>query len=285
MRFDTPWTTAAPLAARHRRIKTAYGEREVVAPVAWPAARVEAWLDWADALPDDYPLGDLPLTLRADVEVDPLLAGGPARHARRLAAWGLRLGHVQDAGEAEALAEALFALHARGLAAPGRSLAFGARLHPLLADPARAPAARPLHVEQPDAWAAPPEGLLAHRLAAVSDAVRRCHGDGDACADPAANQALGRASWASREAGATDGEIAGAIALGRAGEEAAASPAARILLADRRATLACAPGARRAALAAWSGADLTLAFAEADAPALERAAAGPRAALDAAAFA
>ena len=99
MRFQTPWSTAAaPLAVGPRRIETAQGEWEAVAPVAWPAARVEAWLDWADALPEDYPLGDLPPTLGPEAPTDPLLYGGPARHARRLAVWGLRLGHFQDGG-------------------------------------------------------------------------------------------------------------------------------------------------------------------------------------------
>ncbi len=280
MRFETPWpTVAARLAVGPRRIETSRGEREAVAPAAWPAARVEAWLDWADALPDDYPLGDLPPALAPHATSDPLLAGGPARHARRLGAWGLRLGHFQDSAEAEAFVDALFGLFARGLAAPGTGLTFGARLHPLLADPARGPAARPLHVEMPEAWGSPADGLLPRRLAAVSDAVRRCQGDADACADPAANQALARAAWGAREAGAADEEIADAIARGRAGEDTAA-PSAPILLADRAAALARAPGPRRAAIAAWSGADVTLAFAESDALALEQAAAGPRAALD-----
>ncbi|HLZ85080.1 MAG TPA: ribonucleotide reductase [Caulobacteraceae bacterium] len=282
MRFDTPWTIAAPLTVQTRRLDAAYGEREVVAPAAWPTARVEAWVDWADALPHDYPAGEFPPALGPDAMLDPLLAGGPARHAGRLAAWGLRLGHFVDGGEAEAFAEALFTLYARGFAAPGPSLGFGARLHPLLADPARAPAAGLRHVDAAEAWAPPDDGPFARRLAAVSDTVRRCHGDEDACADPAANQALARAAWAAREVGATDGDIADAIALGRVGEDAAATPSAPILLADRAALLAGAPGPRRAAVAAWKGAALTLAFAEADALGLERAAAGPRAALDAA---
>src|SRR5579859_2774264 len=110
MRFETPWsTTAAPLAVGPRRFDSPQGEREAVAPVAWPAARVEAWLDWADALATDYPngdypCGDRPTALGPDAPCDPLLAGGPARHARRLAAWGLRLGHFQDGPEAEAFA-------------------------------------------------------------------------------------------------------------------------------------------------------------------------------------
>ena len=208
MRFETPWSTAtARLAVGARRIETAQGERETVAPVAWAAARVEAWLDWADAVPTDYPIGDyptgdLPSVLSPEAPNDPLLAGGPARYARRLAAWGMRLGHFQDCGEAEAFADALFGLYACGLAAPGASLAFGARLHPLTPDPACGPVERRRHVEASEAWAARSDGPLPRRLAAVSDAVRRCHGDPDACADPDANQALARGSaWEAHEEG------------------------------------------------------------------------------------
>jgi ribonucleoside-diphosphate reductase alpha chain len=284
MRFETAWTPAASLPVSRRRIETAHGERDVVAPVAWPTARVEAWLDWADALPQDYPTGDAPATLRPEAAADPLLGGGPARQARRLAAWGLRLGHLQGVGEAAGFADQLFALYAAGLAAPGSTLAFGARLHPLAVDPARSPVTPPHHIESPETWAAPSQEPVAQRLAAVSDAVGRCQGDADACADPAANQALARAAWAAREAGAADQAIADAIALGRAGENASSSPSTRILLADRAGLLSGGKGARRAAFAAWGGADLTLAFAEADALALTLAAAGPRAALDAAAI-
>jgi ribonucleoside-diphosphate reductase alpha chain len=282
MLFETPWSgIGARLAVGPRQIETLRGEREVSAPKAWPTARVEAWLDWSDALADDYPYGDLPPALRPDGSTDPLLAGGPARHARRLAAWGLRLGHFRDGDEAAGFADALFDLWASGLAAPGPSLAFGARLHPLADDPARAPAARPCHVGAPAAWRNLSPDVLARRLAAVSDAVRRCHGDADACADPAANQVLARAAWSAREADATDEAIHDAIAIGRMGAEHAPMPAAPVLFTER--TVAGARGASLAALSAWSGADLTLAFAESDARALERAAGAPKAAIDIAA--
>jgi len=281
MLFETPWSRiGVRLAVGPRRIETLRGEREVHAPTAWPTARVEAWLDWGDSLPDDYPHGDLPPALRPDVPADPLLAGGPARHARRLAAWGLCLGHFRDGGEAEAFADALLDLWGSGLAAPGPSLSFGARLHPLASDPARAPTTPPRHVDASAAWRTPSPDVLARRLAAVSDAVRRCHGDADACADPTANQVLARAAWAAREAGAADDAIQDAIAIGRAGADGPPLPATAILFADRTAALAEARAPYLAALSAWSGADLTLAFAEPDARALERAAVAPKAAID-----
>jgi ribonucleoside-diphosphate reductase alpha chain len=282
MRFESPWPrSAARLAAGSRQIETRSGAWDVVAPIAWPTARVEAWVDWADSLADDYPEGELPPGLGPDAPTDPLLAGGPARHARRLAAWGLRLGHFQDAAEAEAFAAALFDRYAGGLAAPGPGLAFGVRLHPLATDPARAPNAPPQRLDAPDALRAPAATVLARRLAAVVDAVRRCHGDPAACADPTENQALTRAALAARDVGAADVQIADAIALGQFGEEAPPAPSANILLAERVAVTAGATSARRAALAAWSGeADLTLAFDASDSLALERASAAPRTVLD-----
>ena len=58
------------------------------------------------------------------------------------------------------------------------------------------------------------------------DAVRRCEGDADACADPSKNAALGRAGRAAREAGVSDRLIAEAIALARRGESEWAAVAA-----------------------------------------------------------
>jgi ribonucleoside-diphosphate reductase alpha chain len=282
MRFETPWPrSGVRLVVGPRRIETRRGEWDVLAPDAWPTARVEAWVDWADALPEDHPDGDLPSALGPEAPTDPLLAGGPARHARRLGAWGLRLGHFQDGAEADAFAEALFDCYANGLAAPGSGLAFGVRLHPLVNDPARAPRAPLWRLDAPGACDGPAKSPVASRLASVIDAVRRCHGDPGACADPAENQALARAAWAAREAGAADAAIADAIALGRFGEDAPPAPPTGVLLAERVAVAAGATSARRAALGAWSGAaHLTLAFDEPDALALERAAASPRAALN-----
>ena len=101
MRFEaTP--PPVPLPAAPRRVERPAGEVVVTAPVAWPSARVEAWLDWAARLPGDWPVLDPTEALRADQPFDPLLGEGPDRHARRLAAWGLALGHFRSADEAEA---------------------------------------------------------------------------------------------------------------------------------------------------------------------------------------
>jgi ribonucleoside-diphosphate reductase alpha chain len=61
---------------------------------------------------------------------------------------------------------------------------------------------------------------LPQKLQAVMDAVRRCEGDPNACADPARNASLGRAANAARAAGASDDLIRDAIALARSGEDA-----------------------------------------------------------------
>jgi ribonucleoside-diphosphate reductase alpha chain len=281
MRFDAPRAEAGPLlAVEQRLIERCDGEVRVVAPVAWPSARVEAWLDWADALPTDYPIGPLPDTLNLDLPFRPLLGEGPDRHARRLAAWGWSLGVFDGPADAAEFAGALFRAQASGLLAPGAALPFGARLHPLAEDPARAPAHGILPLESPAAWRSPPGDALAARLSAVSDAVRRCQGDPGACADPRENQALARAAWAARELGAADAQIADAVALGRGGDAAPPVPADAVLLADRAAVVAGGDGPRRAAVAAWAGADLTVVFGESDAVALQSATAAPSAAID-----
>src|SRR5262245_26953877 len=60
---------------------------------------------------------------------------------------------------------------------------------------------------------------LPARLQAVMDAVRRCEGDAEACADPVRNASLARAAEAARTAGASDALIRDAVALARAGED------------------------------------------------------------------
>jgi ribonucleoside-diphosphate reductase alpha chain len=249
---------------------------EVLAPRGWTSPRVEAWLDWATSLPDDDPPGELP-PLRP---LDPLLDGGPDRHARRLAAWGCALGVFDTGKDADNFREMIFGLFARGLAAPGPSLAFGARVHPLAVDPARAPETAPLALASPAFAAATrapaPSSALNRRLLAVADAIARCEGDAAACADPAANQALARAALDARAAGAADADIADAIALRRA-DLALAGPT--IAVADRDALIAGDDAATVAAHAGWKTGELTLALSADTAFTLELARIAPSAAL------
>ena len=277
------------LDSRRRWIERANSSVEVTAPRGWTSARVEAWLSWADELPCDYPLGDPPKGLDAAAPFDPLLAEGPDRYARRLAAWGWALGLFTTAADAVGFSDKLFDLFASGLAAPGPSLSFGARLHPLIDDPARAPMLVIDDIASPTfGISASPRSsdAIAERLSAVTDAVRRCEGDAEACADPAANQALARAALAARQAGAADAPIADAIALGRdtlVAEIQGLDPPT-IALADRRAVIADDDDAVRAGMIGWRDGRLTLAFSSEDVGALWLAQAAPRGAVNAAAL-
>src|ERR1700677_4125184 len=136
MRLDRRFSDA-PLAftPEIRWIERASELAEVAAPPAWTTTRVEAWLDWADSLPLHVPDGT-PAALSPAQASDPLLAGGPGRYARRLAAWGLALGVFESEAEAGLFRAELYAALAGGLIAIGERLAFGARVNPLAPDPA-----------------------------------------------------------------------------------------------------------------------------------------------------
>ena len=273
MRFERCFAKFdAAAAGRAREIERAGSTASVLAPAAWPDARVEAWLDWADDLAGDYPPGSAPKGLAADATVNPLLSAGPGRYAHRLAAWGWALTMFDAPADALAFRADLFSLLAAGLVAPGPTRAFGVRLHPLVDDTAIAP--HPAH----SGSTVPAPSFLTGKLRAVADAVRRCEGDADACADPRENQALARAALAARAAGASDARIADAVALGRDGADVVeAGSQAQIIALPGTADAASASFARRA----WAGDDLTLTGSRADALALERARVAPRAALDA----
>jgi len=266
-----------------RQIERASTVVEVVAPIAWSSARVEAWLDWADASGlADYGEDSGPL------------AGAPSAYAQRLASEGLTQGLFDGPADASAFRDDLIASMLGGLAAP-----------------AAAPAATPASVDVVDLGAmefdaavsahlatsrrnatmAEATDAVAARLRGVIDAIRRCEGDADACTDVARNVALARAARAARDAGVTDAMIAQAIALARRGEsdwQAAtidASPSPLLLLtADRSVVEACEPAANRAALAAWETGRVVLAFNPRDAEAADRAEAGFRAAIDVSRF-
>jgi ribonucleoside-diphosphate reductase alpha chain len=237
---------------------------EIDAPVGWTGARIEAWLDWAETLPSDLPLGAAAGGSGLD---HALLGGGPARYAHRQACWGLALGRLADAAEAASFADELFALLTLSLFAPGPSRPHGFRLHPLVADPSTAPAPA-----LEDALAAPNPltAFQVERLGAVADAVIRCDGDAGDCADPAVNQPLARAALAARGAGLCDAAIADAIALGRAGVALdTVGACVEYEVADRTVTTPC--------FRAWPGTAPTVTFDAADARALllaEAAAAG-----------
>ena len=301
MRLE-PRFSAAPLpfAPEIRWVERAAELAEVAAPPSWTTVRVEAWLDWADCLPLDLPPGT-PATLALDFGIDPLLAGGPDRYARRLAAWGLALGVFEDTAAAVIFRDELFAALAAGIVATGAQLPFGARANPLAPDPALAPpaclpqitakffavAARRLRAGR--GLATGLSDVAAKRLAGVTLAVLRCEGDAEACASLEGNQALARAAWAAREAGLADAAIADAITLGRAGLELdmpgrADALGSLIAVAERGQLKAMAPAARAAADLAWETSSLTLAFTADDAARLDLLASAPRGAVNVLAF-
>ena len=278
MRFES-WPAFRDLVspAETRTLERADSAVEVLAPRDWPNARVEAWLDWADALPADYPDRDWPPELSPERPCDPLLGEGPDRHARRLAAWGWALGRFDRAQDAAAFASDMVCLMAGGCIAPGPALAFGVRAHP--ADPAQAPA--PWF---PDISTLRAAARGSHpALDSVAKAVLNCVGDRAACTDPVRNPALARAVSAARSAGFADGEISDILVLAAMGEDADSGfvdATAGILLADRDAIVSCDEVSSRAAQAGWRHGDLTLAFSPDDAEALLLAQIAPRAAIN-----
>ncbi len=301
---------------QQREIERAGGVDLVLAPRDWTAARIEAWLDWADALPTDYPAIALPPALRLETPFEPALGQGPDRYGRRAAAWGLALGLFNEKAALD-FRETLIASLLSGHAAPGRTAASGARVHPLAGPetPAQHDALTDLgdiefaatiqaHLNaarRAQASAAGADAVCA-RLQAVIGAVSRCEGEAAACADPQRNSALGRAARAARDAGAPDSLIAAAIGLARAGETVWSDPHATspadgrgprsggegipplVLSASREIAEAATPEAARAALAAWETGAVILAFDRRDAEAVQRALNAPRAAIDITAF-
>jgi ribonucleoside-diphosphate reductase alpha chain len=295
-----------PLVRDVRRLERAGRIDRAEAPRSLSGAAVEAWLDWAETLPQDYPV-DTPPELSPDRPFDRLLGAGPDRYARRLAAWGHALGLFETVEDAAVFADEIFASLALGLAAPAAQRAAGARLHPLARD-RQAPAAEPALLRLDDMelenqldrrlaqaraadLAQAAADLMAERLEAVRDAVARCEGDRGACSDPKRNPALARAAVAAREVGASDALIVRAIQS--AGTDAAPWTGETLKIDRPPLAVACASrdlveaGAPEALLAAAVGAEtgaLALAFDPRDAEAFLRARAAPRAALDLCAF-
>ncbi|HYF21996.1 MAG TPA: ribonucleotide reductase [Caulobacteraceae bacterium] len=305
MRFDRRFSAMQAPDREVRRIERPDAVIEVVAPRDWPDARVEAWLDWAATLPEDFP-NLAPDALSPEAEADPLLGGGSARYARRLAAWGFALGLFDTTEDAVVFADELFASIAQGRAAPGAQRPSGFRIHPIAQD--RLPAVaepRPVGLSDLELGAAVGRRLaeargaeaaraaaeqLAARLDAVRDSVSRCEGDARACADPSRNPALARAARAAREAGASDALILRAVAAAR-GEAPWTAPAAEdrprgllVVQGGRDLAEAGAPEALTVAAAGAETGEIVLAFDPRDADAVMRAEAAPRAALNLSAF-
>lgn len=282
MRISAPADTlSAPLAMGWRQIERGGGLQDVLAPISWPSAQVEAWLDWAGSLPRDFPFGE---HAEAEAGDDPALGGGPDFYARRQAAWGRALGHFKTSAEALSFRRSIFRLFVSGGASPGPSLAFGARLYPLGNDPALAPNVDIPHLRDfPRFRDAPNKSLIGQRLEAVSNAVSHCAGNAEACATPDSNEALARAARAAVEAGASPGAIFEAIALGSAGQRNL-NACPDLIIADPERLLGLGEQAGLAALVGWRQGDVDVSLADFDALVIRRWRAAPRAAINVTTF-
>lgn len=196
---------------------------EVEAPAHFTNARVEAWIDWAGGRTD--------------------LAAATLQYAYALAGKAHARGLIKDLKSRTRFREAITEAMMLGFVAlspasdPWETLASDASsLDEFTATQRGREAAQAA------------AGLLKTRLQAVMDAVLRCEGGPDACADPARNTSLARAADAARAAGASDAAILEAIALARAGESewlCAAPPqaASAPVVVDRGAATAVARAA------------------------------------------
>jgi ribonucleoside-diphosphate reductase alpha chain len=250
-------------AVEGRILELAGGLTEVEAPAHWTAAQVEAWLDWAGG-ETDLPgaVADVVEDLTVKAQAKGLLKDVRARTRFR-----------DDL--TEALLAGKIALGRAKAAAPARVLAAEDPALPAALDELCA-----VHRGREAARLAAAE--LSRRMQAVMDAVARCEGEAEACADPAQNPTLARAAEAARGAGATDALILDAIALARAGDAAwtAAEPRGPGEALELVVAGAFAPAAR----AAWLTGALAVAPSRATAEVVAAPAEGLRAALDLAGF-
>jgi ribonucleoside-diphosphate reductase alpha chain len=291
MRFERWFAEAAQeVALEMREIERPDGFVSVIAPVHWSNARVEAWLDWADALPEDRPTESLPPALaQPGLKA---LNGAFDSFSARLAHYGWALGLFDREADAAAFRDDLSASLVLGLAAPGLELTHGHRISPFTGEGQQgrisiADLATPDGLSRLDQHVSANRGArmasvalaaLDQRLQAVAEAVIRCEGDSRACSDPSSNPALARAARAARTAGADDAAILDAMVLGAQG----LIPSSARAELSKAPVLALAVGDQfaRAARALWEDDSLIAAASPAKAKALAILGCAPRAAID-----
>jgi ribonucleoside-diphosphate reductase alpha chain len=256
----------APKTAIEGRILE-LGDRliEVEAPAHWTHAQVEAWLDWSGGESDLVTaVADFVEDVTGAAQAKGLLKDVRARTRLR--------NDLTEAMLAGAVAFSRPSPVAQPLRIAGDDPGLAAALDALSAEVRGREAARLAAAE------------LTRRMQAVMDAVLRCEGDEDACADPRQNITLARAAEAARNLGATDALILDAVALARAGECAwtAAEPAGGDALGL---LVGGAPAATAdLARAAWASGAVALAPSLADADAMAAAAGAARAGVNLMAF-
>ena len=230
---------------------------EVEAPAHFTNARVEAWIEWAGGRTD--------------------LAAAILQYAYGLAGRAQAKGLTRDLRTRTRFREAITEAMMLGTVALSPGAAPLKVLEPGAAALDRMTAS---HRGREAAQAA--AGLLGARLQAVMDAVLRCEGGPEACADPARNTSLARAAEAARSAGASDGTILEAISLARAGDvdwPCAAPPPAPATPA-----VAVSEAGPALARAAWTTGRIVAAPDTAAAEAIAQAAALPQAGVELMAF-
>src|SRR5690349_9333844 len=110
-----------------REIERVSGFAEVLCPRDLTTVQVEAWMDWADSLPQDLPAGAAALSVNPEEDA---FDGAMVGYAHRLSQWGLRLGYFPDAQMAAVFADMLGMTLLAGLAAPAIAFKSGHRDHP-----------------------------------------------------------------------------------------------------------------------------------------------------------
>ena len=249
-----------------------------LAPADWTDVRVEAWLDWAEDLPTELPHD----AAAPDEDHDAWLGGAPDRWTHRLAAWGRAQGLFTTDEDAAAFADELSASLLLGVAAPSVTSEHGLSAPVIsLSEPGAARRLADLTAaRRGERLAERAAEALSDALRAVADAVDRCEGPRETCADPARNPALARAALTARRCGATDADIIHAAE----GESPAialpglATRSVQPVLAQRDAVASGGPEAQAVAEAALEG-DLALIFTPHDAETLADAGLEARAAL------
>jgi ribonucleoside-diphosphate reductase alpha chain len=228
---------------------------EVQAPAHWTTARLDAWIDWAGGATD------VPAAI--------------ADHVEALTTRAQAKGLIKDVRARTRFRDELIEALLAGVIAMGPPVS-GA---PIAVVDVRSPdctsaLSRVVATHRGQAAAEAAAGELGRRLQAVMDAILRCQGDAEACADPQANPSLTRAAEAARAAGAPDALIFEAIALARHGDATwEVEPPAAF---DRGARLIVAGAAAddSVARAAWATGAIVLAQ---DRPSAERIAGAARA--------
>ncbi|CAN5388315.1 ribonucleotide reductase [soil metagenome] len=207
MRVERWFTEAARAVAFERReLERCDGVVKVLAPASWTDARVEAWLDWAEAGP----------------ETSHSLLRVFAAYADTTAAKALTAGLIDDEPSLAALRDELAALLTLGWLAPASATTVE-RIDLARPEGQRSMTHRRERLRA-ERCAAGAVSALHRKLVAVSEAVSRCEGAAQACADPAANPALARAVRIAREAGADDALLREAVAEGAGGVRRSAFP-------------------------------------------------------------